>query len=207
MIILIDLGHILWVRMAASVVMDNRERALIFGYIREIESKWNDISIPEPIILLFILFYTPKAEFDLALKSKNMIVSGDNNEFVENDINDNGDNWKSIFGKRIMKRYGKYEWNLEIIEANHDVINSWRIMVGVIINKYCEIRKEKSAFADNMSVGLVGSEQGITETAIINDSYGELFEKVGHTIKVILDLDNLTLSYVYKWNRLWISYG
>ena len=175
------------------MAMNERELTLVFGYIHRMEIKWKDLSIPEPIVLLFALYYIPKAEFDLSMKSMNMIISGDNNEFVHNNL-PNTIGWRSIFGKRVFKGYGKYEWNLEIIEAG-DAVNSWQIMVGIIKNEYCARRKEESAFGNEVSIGLVGSQRGITEFGIVDSEYGELFNQVGDTVKMVLDLDELTLSY------------
>lgn len=183
--------------MADSIVsrMNEQQKFLVFGFVRGIEKEYKNIRIPEPIVLLFALYYVANAEWDLSLKSADIMVSGDNNEFVEN-MTASQYSWKSIFGKRICCGYGKYEWNLKIISTTKQVSNSWKIMVGIIENKYCSQQTEDSAFDDKWGIGLVGSTQGITQTSIVNSDYGELFEKVGDTVKIILDLDNLTLSYV-----------
>ena len=181
----------------ASVIeskMSIKQRDLIFGYIHEIEKLYK-LNIPEPIILLFALFYISNAEWDLSILSNYIKVSGDNNEYVEN-MEDIDEDWKSIFGKRICCGYGKYEWNLEIVESSSSN-NNWNIMVGIIKNdaRFCMKARDRSAFEKFTSIGIVGSERGIVEWWIVNRKYGEKFEKVGDTIKVILDLDNLTLSY------------
>ena len=182
--------------------MEERARNLIMGYIHEFEKdykkKTNDsLSIADPIILLLTLYFIDTVGFDLELNSKSIKLSGDNNEIAENR---RVGRWCSIFGKRIFKGYGKYEWNIEIIKAGATTVDydePGTLVIGIQNNKFCKERLDGMAFGEGKGIGIIaGPYRGIYSGNSRNVNYGQIIGKKGDKIKMILDLDNLMLSYV-----------
>ena len=99
-----------------------------------------------------------------------------------------------------MKGHGKYEWNIEIIKAGAVSIGydeDGTLVIGIQNNKYCKERLNGIAFGEGKGIGIIaGPYKGIYSGNKKNWNYGEIIGQKGDQIKMILDLDNLVLSYV-----------
>eukprot|EP01084_Bolivina_argentea_P001411 2597_1 len=178
--------------------MNTKDELLVFGYIHQMEREHMQIRIPEPLILLFGFFYVDPAEWDETLKSDDITIL-DGCIRSADDIR--SDYWRSIFGKRICTESGKYEWNFEIIDSfqSSNMFNSWRLFIGIMEIEFCEKHLQEDCIYKNESIGFVCS-QSTLASGMDEIPYGEKFEKKGHKLKMILDLDNLSLSYTINGN-------
>ena len=110
--------------------LNKQDEWLIFGYIRKFELNYKSIVIPEELGYIVVAYYVDIAEWNIDLKYKNLIV-------MDNCIeNKNQNDWATIFGKRILTNYGKYEWNFEILSFDGMTSNGWKTGTSYIRNIY-----------------------------------------------------------------------
>ena len=184
--------------------MTQKHKYLIYGYIHRIESKFKSLKIPKELFYLFAIFYVPLPDWDKELMQKDIIIK-ENRCIVNIDTSINS-YWRSIFGKRVVTKYGKYEWNFEIVSINKEKIiggQGWHIVIGILKDKYSKKLIKHlggSIFIEfGKSIGFVTSspriQGGISHHKKKYANSTAKFENKGDKLKMTLDLDNKTLSY------------
>ena len=181
-------------KMALSLQMvskiDKERRLTVSGYIREYEEV-NQVSIPSEIILVLVLFYgNDTDEWDPKLISKCM-------ELKSKTLTQIAVGYRSSYGKRIIDS-GIFKWILKInqwenngfmlglrtVKSNDDIppTNTWFTECGYKNGYGFRIRPSLTSLTG--PEGYAGGKE-----------YG-VEPQNGAIIEMILDLDNLTLSYI-----------
>ena len=143
-------------------------------------------------------------KWDNKMKSKYISISSDgliikNN--IPNIYRSTFDEWRSIFGTKIISKSGKYKWNFEIISIDdYTTKNEWKLIIGIIKDEYI-YNKLEEIFINTQDIGIgigfIGGESTIKGGISMEgtESYGINFDNVGDKLTMILDLDNNILSY------------
>ena len=134
--------------------------------------------------------------------------------------------WQTAFGKEVCTVGNKYEWTLAILKIDKHTYNHWKILIGVMKNCHCSTlitwkashsdhRYSTSKFFTSLSgagyafIGSIGAiTTGNKSEKIYSEHDGKIekFEKVGDVIKVILDLNQYTLSFEVNGYNPGIAY-
>ena len=182
-------------KMALSLQMvskiDKERRLTVSGYIREYEEV-NQVSIPSEIILVLVLFYgNDTDEWDPKLISKCM-------ELKSKTLTQIAVGYRSSYGKRIID-FGIFNWKLRInqwenngfmlgirrVKSNDDVppTETWFTDGGYESGYGFRIRPSLTSLTGPEGYAYDGKEYGVEP-------------QNGSIIEMILDLENLTLSYI-----------
>ena len=191
-------------------VINDKNKLIIFGYIRQCQDnlfvKEQTISsyynISELIIHLCLYFYFRDwDEFDKNNKSKNIIIDN-NKKSIKQIVNNWG--WHSISLSNIVNK-GIHRW---IFEINKNNLDCWEL-IGIWKCNKCQFVFENSfdsigvdtgycwcmsqgALVDPNSPGTRLKDYGSTITEInTNNNHNNI-------IQMILNFDQLTLSYIIK---------
>ena len=170
-----------------SKLEDLRQMA-VYGYIHGLQRKYNQ-NIPKEIIFICILFYGNETEeWDSKYISKYMEVSGKT-------LKQTRDGMGSSFGKLVIDS-GVFKWRLKINECQ-----KYGFILGIrAVDDKAEHLSTCMWFTDGGFHNGYGWKSSTTRLSnnrgmLLGDEYG-VEPSNGSIIEMILDLQNLTLSYI-----------
>lgn len=193
-----------------EIVVKNFDK-LVVGYIRVIELKYckNILrALPKIFIILIIDLLKPCDEWNKNIKGKGIYINKclcsttkNKKSRVLYDLI-----WGSVFGCKVIKN-GIFIWEIKINKICHN--NGWNFLVGIIKNNKLYMQKIKNSNLMKHSHNfneIYGWSCGIYNSLLNHKNYDKKYGKTcneGDIIQVILNLNNMTLSY--KVNN--IDYG
>ena len=168
--------------------IDKSRQITVYGYIHEYE-KVNDVNIPKGIILVLILFYgNDKDEWDPKHISEYMTLS-------DKTITQKKYDYASSYGKRIIDS-GVFKWRLKVNECNN-----YGFLLGIRRVEDKETYPPTDTWFTEggfqNGYGFYSHEPILTSSDgfALGEKYG-IKPSNGSIIEMILDLDDLTLSYI-----------
>eukprot|EP01084_Bolivina_argentea_P070491 128161_1 len=194
--------------------IDTKSKDIVFGYIKQHQSLLSN-NIPLLINHMCLIYYFSSDKFDQNCIGKDLSII---NETCVSMVQ--GSLWQSAILTRIINT-GKYQWTFKILaNMQSECLNDFTIDIGITdTNAWCEENQDKNTPQDTFFY-----ERNDSYRSYAFNTCGHLYDptleegyeilkmyavkcKKDYIINMILDLDNLNLSYIINGHDYGVAFN